>query len=68
MIRLEGRAALCSGGGGGIGRAVGEALLAAGARVASLDREGRLAAYVFDGDLFLLELASSRFERLTRRQ
>ena len=40
MIRLEGRAALCSGGGGGIGRAVGEALLAAGARVASLDREG----------------------------
>jgi len=32
----------------------------------SLDASGRLAAYVFGGDLFLLRLASSRFERLTR--
>jgi dipeptidyl-peptidase 4 len=32
----------------------------------SLDRAGRLAAYVFDGDLFLLRFADSKFERLTR--
>ena len=34
----------------------------------SLDDAGRLAAYVFDGDLFLLRLADSRFERLTRTE
>jgi dipeptidyl-peptidase-4 len=33
---------------------------------ASLDRAGRRAAYVFADDLFLLDLGSSRFERLTR--
>jgi dipeptidyl-peptidase-4 len=32
----------------------------------SLDRAGRRAAYAFAGDLFLLDLAASRFERLTR--
>ena len=35
---------------------------------ASLDRAGRLAAYVFDGDLFLLRFADSKFERLTRTE
>jgi dipeptidyl-peptidase-4 len=33
---------------------------------ASLDRAGRRAAYVFADDLFLLDLSTSRFERLTR--
>ena len=33
---------------------------------ASLDRAGRRAAYAFADDLFLLDLAASRFERLTR--
>jgi dipeptidyl-peptidase-4 len=33
---------------------------------ASLDRAGRRGAYVFADDLFLLDLGSSRFERLTR--
>jgi len=32
----------------------------------SLDRAGRRAAYTFADDLFLLDLAASRFERLTR--
>jgi len=32
----------------------------------SLDRAGRRGAYVFADDLFLLDLAGSRFERLTR--
>lgn len=32
----------------------------------SLDRAGRIALYVFEGDLFALELAASRFTRLTR--
>lgn len=32
----------------------------------SLDRAGRRAAYAFADDLFLLDLAASRFERLTR--
>jgi dipeptidyl-peptidase-4 len=32
----------------------------------SLDRAGKHAAYVFAGDVFLLDLAASRFERLTR--
>ena len=32
----------------------------------SLDRAGRRAAYIFADDLFLLDLAASRFERLTR--
>jgi dipeptidyl-peptidase-4 len=32
----------------------------------SLDRPARRAAYVFGGDLFLLDLTASRFERLTR--
>jgi Tol biopolymer transport system component len=32
----------------------------------SLDRAGRRAAYTFADDLFLLELAASRYERLTR--
>ncbi len=32
----------------------------------ALDRAGRRAAYVFADDLFLLDLATSRFERLTR--
>jgi dipeptidyl-peptidase-4 len=32
----------------------------------SLDRAGRRAVYVFAGDLFLLDLPASRFERLTR--
>ena len=32
----------------------------------SLDRSGRRAAYTFADDLFLLDLAASRFERLTR--
>ena len=32
----------------------------------SLDRAGRRAAYTFGDDLFLLDLAASRFERLTR--
>jgi len=40
-LSLQGRVALVAGGGGGIGRAVGTLLLAAGARVVSLDREGR---------------------------
>jgi dipeptidyl-peptidase-4 len=34
----------------------------------SLDRAGRLAAYVFDGDVFLLRFADSTFERLTRTE
>jgi len=38
LLSLEGRVALVAGGGGGIGRAVSTLLLAAGARVASLDR------------------------------
>jgi dipeptidyl-peptidase-4 len=33
---------------------------------ASVDRAGRRAAYAFADDLFLLDLAASRFERLTR--
>jgi hypothetical protein len=33
---------------------------------ASLDRAGRRAAYAFADDLFLLDLAASRFERVTR--
>ncbi len=33
---------------------------------ASLTRDGRLAIYLFDDDLFALELASSEFRRLTR--
>ncbi len=32
----------------------------------SLDAAGRRAVYVFDDDLFLLDLGSSRFERLTK--
>jgi dipeptidyl-peptidase-4 len=31
----------------------------------SFDRKGRLAVYVVDGDLFLLDLAAARFDRLT---
>jgi dipeptidyl-peptidase 4 len=31
----------------------------------SLDRAGMLAAYVFAGDVFVLDIASSRFERIT---
>src|SRR5205085_3522927 len=34
--------------------------------VATFDPAGRRALYVFDGDLFLLDLASARFSRLTR--
>lgn len=34
----------------------------------SLDRAGRLGAYVFAGDLYLLRLDGSRFERLTRTE
>ena len=34
----------------------------------SLDRAGRLGAYVFDGDVFLLRFADSTFERLTRTE
>jgi acetoacetyl-CoA reductase/3-oxoacyl-[acyl-carrier protein] reductase len=41
LIGLEGRVALVAGGGGGIGGAVASLLLAAGARVVSLDRAGR---------------------------
>jgi acetoacetyl-CoA reductase/3-oxoacyl-[acyl-carrier protein] reductase len=40
-LALDGRLSLVAGGGGGIGRAVGAALLEAGARVVSLDREER---------------------------
>ncbi len=32
----------------------------------SLDRAGRRAAYLFAGDVFLLDIGASRFERLTR--
>ena len=32
----------------------------------SFDRAGRVALYALGGDLYLLDLASSRFERLTR--
>ena len=32
----------------------------------SFDRRGRVAVYVLDGDIFLLDLAGARFERLTR--
>lgn len=41
QLALDGRVALISGGGGGIGRAVGVLLSACGARVASLDRADR---------------------------
>jgi acetoacetyl-CoA reductase/3-oxoacyl-[acyl-carrier protein] reductase len=40
-LALDGRVALVAGGGGGIGQAVGALLLAAGARVFSLDRADR---------------------------
>ena len=40
-LSLDGQLALVAGGGGGIGRAVGAALLEAGARVVSLDRDQR---------------------------
>jgi dipeptidyl-peptidase-4 len=32
----------------------------------SFDRAGRLAAFVIDGDVFLLDLAAARFDRITR--
>ena len=32
----------------------------------SFDRAGRLALYVIDGDLYLLDLSAARFDRLTR--
>ncbi|MGE0455064.1 MAG: SDR family oxidoreductase [Vicinamibacteria bacterium] len=41
LLSLRGRVALIAGGGGGIGRALGTLLLAAGARVVSLDLDGR---------------------------
>jgi acetoacetyl-CoA reductase/3-oxoacyl-[acyl-carrier protein] reductase len=41
LLALDGRVALVAGGGGGIGGAVGAVLLSAGARVVSLDRDGR---------------------------
>jgi len=41
LLSLRGRVALVAGGGGGIGRAVGTLLLGAGARVVSLDLDGR---------------------------
>ena len=41
LVSLDGRVALVAGGGGGIGRSVGALLLAAGARVVSLDRAER---------------------------
>ena len=34
----------------------------------SLDRAGRLGAYVFGGDLFVLRFTDSKFERLTRTE
>jgi NAD(P)-dependent dehydrogenase (short-subunit alcohol dehydrogenase family) len=43
LLSLEGRTALVAGGSGGIGSATAALLLAAGARVVSVDREGRAA-------------------------
>lgn len=44
LLGIEGRVALVAGGGGGIGRAVTDSLLAVGARVVSLDRAEHPAA------------------------
>jgi acetoacetyl-CoA reductase/3-oxoacyl-[acyl-carrier protein] reductase len=69
-ISLEGRNALVTGGGGGIGSAVVRSLLAAGARVASLDLPGRGAppgAVDFPCDLGDRESLRSAFAAATDR-